>query len=493
MPTDLDELFGTLRGRADAVPLGTAAEARRRGERRTATRAVSAAGAAVLLVGIGMGAATWREQPDTRRSPAAIAPADPLAAVGEPVGFGGTPERSEVSVAAGRAFASWWMTDGTVRVQGVDLHTGRVAWPARTLGRFSDFGGVDAHRAGVLITVTPDRNVPDQQRIHVLDPATGTARWQLSLDTAEQELTRYADRLVITSLRTGATEARDWVTGRVLWDVPGDGAAVTRVLGEASAGDPLRSGGPAADEYTGDRLVQVTAGGKVLTRDVRTGRKLQTVVGAGVTPEDTLLAYQNRLYHAVHTGAAGGPYRIRVVGLEDGTVGMVYHGPTGRVFTSFAACGPDRICVIDNARDSFRFSEIAAIDIRTGQEMWRAAAPPGSATVDFRNDRILVTGDGDGSEGDHSALFDSAGGQLLGPADRHALLFWAGADTLIYLPGLQGHMDRDRIPPNVATIAAQDGSVELRGFAEPTWQCAYTADRLACAGPDVLQIWDLAG
>ncbi|MCA2216700.1 outer membrane protein assembly factor BamB family protein [Jidongwangia harbinensis] len=492
MPTDLDELFGTLRRTADAVPLGTAADARRRGDRRTGTRAATAAAATVLLIGAGVGVTTRHEQPDTRRAPVATAPAAPLAAVGEPVGFGGTPDRSEVSVTPDRAFTGWRTADGTVRVRGIDLTTGRPAWPARTLGTFDDFEGVDAHRAGVLVTVTPDRNAAQRQRIHVLDPETGTTRWQLSLDTAEQELTRYADRLVITSRRTGATRARDWVTGRALWDAPGAGEAVTLVLGEAVAGVPVRSGGPSADEYTGDRLVQVTAGGKVLARDVRTGLRVRTVVGGGVTPEDTLLAYQNRLFHADRTDAVGEPYRVRVTGL-DGGAGMVYRGPSGRSFTSLAACGPDRICVIDNARGSFRFSEIAAIDTRTGLEVWRTAAPPGSSSMDFRNDRLLVTGDGDGSAGDHSALYDPAGRQLLRPADRHALLFWAGADTLIYLPGLQGHMDQRQIPPNVATLAAADGSVRVRGFAEPTWQCAYTAGRLACAGPERLQIWDLSG
>ena len=478
MPADLDDMFTRLGEQADAVPIGTAATARRRGEQRARTRTMVAAAAAVCLAG---GGAAWlirpaTEQPDPH-PPAATKGSGPLPGVGSPIPYGGRPRFAMTAISDGQVFTGWQDEDGTIKVSAADLHTGRQSWPARSPGKFSDFGGILAVPRALLLSVEHNDGTNPDRTMYIYDPATGEKRWELPYDVAD-DLVFQDDVLIHMVAATGLTRAFTWATGEPRWSLVAGADRPIRSLGVHVPGDEDRGGRYGLPiDFEQDHFVQVTKAGKAQTRSVANGEVLATatIPAPAGSSGDTLVAYDNWLYDYELT--ADGSYRIRASRLDvPGASAIVYSGPAGHHFGGMAPCGPQRICVLDGGK-SDETVMLTALDAASRRMLWQVEAPESADTVLSLHGRSLVSGGGE------TALYDKDGKQVF---HSSAMIGWLDAENLFSAPlGEAGPATR---------IAAADGRATTLGEVPALSNfCSWTTERLVCPTETDLRLWSLTG
>ncbi|MEH1129082.1 outer membrane protein assembly factor BamB family protein [Micromonospora sp. CPCC 206061] len=490
MSTDLERMFTALGRDADGIPLGDPSTARHRGERRRRTQLVAAGLATAGALAAGLTGGSWLARDAAGPEPVApppdgpvqLGPARPL---GKEIRYGDQQVRFGLTAIAGnRAYAGWQEEDGTLRVAAADLETGKAAWPARTLGEFDDSNGIIAVPQALLaIGEHNDGTVPDQL-LYVVDPDTGRVRWELPFDMNGDDLLFYDSALVHVT-EAGAISARDWSTGRVVWDEAPPADPPVASLGMYGPADPLpgSSNGAFPAHLSDPRMLQITAGGALVVRDSATGAVRSTRPGVGIGADAHYLAYDGRLFGA-HRGT--GPNRVVVAEVDGGGAARELHkAASGRSYYDLAPCGSDRICLLDGGATEAP-AEIAAVDVASGLEIWRKQAPAGAQRLLPSGARVLVTGSGAQPDEMSSALFDHDGTQLLGEEDRRASLAWVSTGTLLSFGG-----------GKLAGVTAADGSRQelgdspLEGLMTPRF-CSWTERRLACPGSTGFRVWDIA-
>jgi outer membrane protein assembly factor BamB len=480
MPAELDEMFAALGRHADEIPLAPAGAARRRGRRRSRAQALVAAAAAVCLAATGIGAAARHSRQVNRPAPAASSGA--LPEVGTPLDFGAQTTDAMAAIAGGRVFTAWSAADGSTRLAASDLHTGAVVWSIRAPGAPAEtFFHLQALPQALLLTLTrPDGDTESRTR-YAFDPQDGRLRWKLVLAAADGVVVHRAG-LVWVSASTGRTQEVDWATGRERWSLPAGADRPLLTLGMHVPGDDDRAGAaelPAG--FTDDRLVQVTAAGRVRVRDIDTGALRRTVTSAALDPDHTVhtfVAYDGMLYNSERAGANARGYRIRVTDLstDQGRSRVVLTEGVGHSVGGLVPCGSQRVCVADRYPDGR--TTLAAIDARTGRRLWQSPAPDDSGPVGALHGRTLV------SSGKETVLYDADGGQVLHTS--YNSVGWLDADTLLIHPAaVAGPAARfttgDRRITSLGQVPAASGG------------CTWTAERLACPTGASLRIWSLTG
>ncbi|WP_199511850.1 outer membrane protein assembly factor BamB family protein [Nucisporomicrobium flavum] len=461
MPADLDQMFAALGRDADAVPLAAPDAARRRGVQRSRTRVLGAAVALVAVMGASAGISAVRDAP----TPPAVSHGGPLAEVGSPIAYESEARITLSAADADRAYAAWEDHTGGIHVVAAELHTGATAWPERSLGRFAGLGALVAVPQALVVTVEHGGDLTGKRSAYVLDPASGRERWHVA-STAADEFLYTGAGLVTVSGQTGLTQAFDWVTGARLWTAA---PATDRIVRTAAM--------PTPDDF----LVQVTEARQLLVRDLRTGRVLRELEGAP-SPEAYLVASGGTLYSAEND--EGASYVIRATDVtRESPSRTIFTGPEQRRVTSMAMCGPARLCLLDDSDAGGEpflpdgtNTALTALSVPDGRKAWRMAAPHHAQTIEARDGRILVGG----GEGGY-ALHDAQGTRVwrdLAPAG------WLTDDKLITLP----------VDGVLSAVSATDGRARVMGGVpvDPA-TCARTADRLACATPTSLRLWELPG
>lgn len=489
MSTDLDRMFTALGRDADEIPLGAPSTARRRGERRRRTHLVAAGLATACVLAAGMAGGSWLKRDAAGPEPVApppdrpvqLGPARPL---GDEIRYGGQQVRFGLTAIAGnRAYAGWQEEDGTLRVAAADLETGKAAWPARTLGEFDDTNGIIAvPRALLAIGERNDGTVPDQQ-LYVVDPDTGRVRWELPFDINGDDLLFY-DSVLVHVTEAGAISARDWGNGQVVWAEAAPADPPVESLGVYGPADALPgSDAPFPAHLSDPRLLQITAGGALVVRDSATGAVRSTRPGVGIGADSHYLAYDGRLY-ITHRGMD--PNRVVVADVDGaGAARELRKAAPGSNYLDMVPCGTDRICLLEG-KGTDESTEIAAVDVASGREVWRKPAPNGAQQLVPGGARVLVAGMARQPDETSSALFDQDGTQLLGEADQRAALAWVSTGTLLSFGD-----------GKLAAVTAADGSRQelgdspIKDLRTPRF-CSWTERRLVCPGLTGFQVWGIA-
>ena len=477
MAVDLDEMFAALGRHADEIPLAPAGAARRRGRQRTRTRALVAA-AAVCLVAVGVGV-TVNHHRHLNRPDTPVATSGALPEVGSPLDFGGPVTDAIAAIAGGRVFTAWSAADGRTRLAASDLHTGAVLWSVRAPAAPGEtFNHLQALPQAVVLTLArPDGD--DGYTKYAFDPQDGRLRWKLAIGAGD-DVVIHSTGLVRASAGTGRTEAVDWVTGRQRWSVPAGADRPVLTRGMYVPGDDDRAGAAELPTgFTDDRLVQVTATGKVQVRDATTGELRRTVTAAAPDPDygvHTYAAYDGMLYNSERAGADTRGYRIRVTDLrtDQGGSRVVLSEGAGHRMSGLVPCGPQRLCVADSATDGR--TTLAAIDAATGRRLWQATAPDNSGPVGALHGRTLV------SSGQETVLLGSDGAQLFHTS--YASVGWFDAELLLIYPAA--------VAGSVAVLTTANRRITALGdVPAATGGCTWTAERLACPTGTSLRIWSL--
>jgi outer membrane protein assembly factor BamB len=492
MSADLDLLFAAAREYADGVPLPDTAAVRRRGQRRQQTQRTAVVVAVVVAVvaAAGVGAAlTGRRighpRPAVTPTPGHSVNFVPLQPIPDAtVAYPGAGQQGGVfpltAVAGDRAFVGWRQSDGAIRVGGIDLATGRPAWPVHTLGYYGDWNGMFAVPEALIVIGEHDdgRNGPDYT-LFVVDPATGAVRWQREFSINSDGLEPYGSVLVYANGTDGVTSGLDWTTGKAKWSFHSPGGAPEQRI-TVNVGDT--------------RLGEVTADRTLRVYDVTTGALTSTVPDVG-SPADRYLASGGRLY--VASGDRG--YQVRAYDLDHpGAAVQAYSAPPDRRLEAIEPCGPGRVCLLDEVPTAGAgvdsTAEVAAIDVAARKQVWRKPAPGTGALIQL-GDRILATGGRKG--GTQNRLFDPSGRQLLQPEDQQGTALRLSSGSLLVFARQRetaapdgGSLVRDT--PVDGVIATDGSRVPLGRLSAFGFACSATERYLVCPTAQEFRVWRYA-
>ncbi|MEV0898997.1 PQQ-binding-like beta-propeller repeat protein [Actinoplanes sp. NPDC049802] len=491
MPADLDDLFTALGRQADTLPLAGAGHARQRGRRRRARNRAVLAGVAVLAVLTGIGVAVTRDRHAEPILPATTpARVRGLAPAGEPLRLGEGRMWSNARISGNRVIGFSMVGDGGHETVAVDSSTGATLWRLSSTDTF--YRGVAATAEAVILlreldTRSEDVTAPQDRILYFHDPATGTRRWELR-HIDRDRLVLHEKVLVRLIYTTGVTEAYDLATGRRLWSVPAgpdrprlmDGMATENGAHEyGSANTALFD--PSSERafpFTDDRLVQVTAAGRVVIRDIRTGKVRSTVQAwttaldvweqrPGVIGIDSVIAYEGTVYLTAYDDK----------GTQLGTPDRILHRrPASWDWEDFVPCGRRRLCVFEHR--GAREARTVMIDAATGTVLRTTGAVPGDGIASIRTGRLMMSFGGDGG----TALYDPNGQAMYSDNGFGGFVDDGNVITLTQDAG-----DRRYTARGVSTIDYR--KTRLGVLPEISGRCDWDETVLACPAGRELRVW----
>ncbi|WP_018351376.1 PQQ-binding-like beta-propeller repeat protein [Longispora albida] len=458
MSADLDQLFGSLRADSDRIPLPLAAGARARGGRRR-RNSVIASVLAVALVAAGVTSGLLLTGREDVTLPPARVNFVPLEQVGPGVS-GEFPGRTFVwgQAAGGDAYFTWRSeTTGQLMVAGVQLPTGKPAWPARELGKYGDFAGSFLAPGVLGVMGERDDGSPLDRRLHVVDLSTGQERWALDFDINQGgDLTPTTGGLLVTGENGGQLRLLDWASGKALWTMPssqGTVVATTVATAEALDNRPLVLQAP-------DGALSLLTLPDMQPRPL--GQRMQgrlTVIGG-----------------RVYASTEGGP--VTVLDLAGGAPRPFHTPANGARAGMIQPCGPGLVCVQEESRTG---EAMMVLDAATGARKWQVGGDYGrgrGGPVSTVGDRIL------GAEGMYSPsgkLLYRSGQAILSPVGPAAAL-------AIQYPGSPGMGGGDQ-PVQVSGVDASDGHVTPLGTIRAGYGCVADNQYLACPDAAGFKVW----
>jgi outer membrane protein assembly factor BamB len=472
--SNLTSFFAALGALADRTSPGTAEGARRRGERRRHRLIASYAAVAVLVAGVAGGAAWLAPRPapppaDPQPTPTgtfiplrSVAPL-PMEIAGPDPDDGSLP--ASVTVLDGVAYVHAGGNDAPLRVGALNLATGSPVFPTVDLGLWDQGPVIAMDRDGLYVQGDP-RDARSEERMMMLDPATGAVRWEKTFDPFYGAIP--ADGVILLCVSPSTVVGLDWRTGEELWRRPYPGRTVTISGGYTSA--PSLPSRATAGDLRGhlDTRVVIAVGESIDVIDGRSGQSHGTVT----LVDDHRFAGLND-----DTVFAGAGREVWAYPMTGGAPTLAYTAPEGMEAMAMP-CGAGLLCAV-----AFSDTDVSTVvlDRSTYQELF---ASYGTAV----GDRFL-TPDGH--------LLDLTG-QVVGPTgnDDEMVSWWVSTADVLTIDLSE---TTDEYTATVSGVSAQDGRrVELGQFpAGPQpipWihACGIDTHYLVCPAGDGFHAWQFA-
>jgi molecular chaperone HscA len=346
-----------------------------------------------------------------------------LATVGKlPIGGDGYVSDEFTYVVGDRGYIAY-ATGKQLHVAALDMTTAKPLWKGdHAVGDADNWSWLYATPDGVFAGGERYGNSDRSRTVYALDPADGHRRWQVDL-YSDDSLRYYDSVVVVASQHEYAARGYDIATGKVKWkiDYPKTqyGSANAAVFGVATKADlagPARlDGGPAAPDPGDDhRLLLIGADKALRVYDVTTGKATGQRDAVGEA-RDTYLGYAGRLFAV--TG--DDPYRVVAYDLAklDQQPRILYTAADKNrkvVRDGLSPCGDDRVCLLDSVSSDVKTTQVAAVDVGAGKQLWRRPAP-GADTLTPMGDRILTT---NVTGTPASRLYDADSRSVLKPEDQ---------------------------------------------------------------------------
>ncbi|WP_436526981.1 hypothetical protein [Actinoplanes sp. HUAS TT8] len=405
MSTELDDLFTALGRQADAIPIGTAAQARLRGhQRRVRQRAVLASAAAVVLLLTGAGVLSIRQHRQADPILPATTPARirALAQLGEPLPVPAGQNWSAARISGDRVIGL-----ANSEAVAVDTRTGEMLW----LVNGAWIGMIATARTVILLrrddTHPEGGDIKDGEYrvMEFHDAATGAARWELTHNT-DDRLVLHRDALVRLDATTGRTTAYALDSGRVLWSADDDATLISGMRTEADASEDQFGASsvlytPESEKafpFTDDRLISISAGGRVVIRNVLTGKVLSTTQRR--PNPDQMLGYEGTIY----IDELGQGRRV-----VTGPAGALYAPQQPWYWNDYFPCGEKRICLYEyhdlDDNGERQEAHLVMVDATTGKPIRSTPAVPLTGDHSMRLGHILTSS----GAGKGTALYDENG------------------------------------------------------------------------------------
>jgi len=181
-------------------------------------------------------------------------------------------------------------------------------------------------------------------------------------------------------------------------------------------------------------------------------------------------------------------YTIKAYDLgKDGEPVQIFTAPDEkRQIENVAACGEDRLCVLDSASSSdmvLRF-----ISIPDKKQLWQGDARGTNRLIPVGN-TILATATGSSTES--SRLFNDEGAQLLKPEDQNGYGGRVSNGSLLFFAKAPSTIEED---VTLTGVTASSGSRVALGTLSKVegGSCSWNMSKIACVGGGKLQVWSFA-
>nr|BFE63999.1 hypothetical protein GCM10020063_085250 [Dactylosporangium thailandense] len=287
------------------------------------------------------------------------------------------------------------------------------------------------------------------------------------------------------STKAKKTNAYGW-DGANKWTLD-DNARGTSVLGPIVAGDERGPsdlvGAPANRELKSRTQFVTIDDDKINLRDSGSGKVVRSWNDTADSSAGYAM-YDQRLF----VYGTSSKYTIKAYDLtKTGEPEQLYTAPDDkRRIVDVAACGSDRLCVLDSS--SSDDTVLRSISIADKKQVWQGDAKGTSGLVPVGKEILATTPRG---SSETSRLFGEDGGQLLKPEDQEgygvritngSLLFFAKAPSSI----------EDNV--TLTGVTSSSGERVALGTLNKvaSASCSWNVSKIACVGGGKLQVWSFA-
>ncbi|MDQ7910653.1 Hsp70 family protein [Phytohabitans sp. ZYX-F-186] len=317
-------------------------------------------------------------------------------------------------VVGDRGYLAYEQTGQPLTIVAVELATAKELWRVPTTSVSDRWDGISALPGAVVAFQSSSISSTETRDMAVHDPANGKQMWH-RLIGPNDAVYPFKDVLVLVDTGNQRVLGLDLKTGGVRWDRPSPGKeqgltgtavypvqTVEDVSGPASV-----SGRPFAPRTDDDqRFVLIGADRSATVIDASNNRELSKRTNVA-DPSDDAVAYNGRLLVATDEGG----YRLSAYDLDTmGEPVNLYTAPEeSRQLDVLAMCGETRVCLLDSAGVDSKSTEVVAIDLEKGGQLWRAPAPDAGVLVHFGEEVVAQA-----TSGDYPVrIFDPDGNEIL--------------------------------------------------------------------------------
>ncbi|GAA3283961.1 Hsp70 family protein [Dactylosporangium vinaceum] len=294
-----------------------------------------------------------------------------------------------------------------------------------------------------------------------------------------------ADVWIQHSVKTKKTNAYDWA-GKYKWTLDDDKNS-TDLLGPIVTGDqtgPSDLTGAPTNRDLKSRTQFITIDGDTINLRNQSSKIVRSWSNtAGSSAKFAM--YGERLF----VYGSSTKYTVKAYDLsKDGEPEQLFTAPDDkRQIEDVAACGTDRLCVLDS--DSSAGSTILrSISVTDKKQVWQGDAKGTSALIPVGKSILATTPTGSTPS---SRLFGEDGSQVLKPEDQGAFGARVTNGSLLFFAKAPGAYDEDVTLTGV-TVSSGD-RIALGTLPKVAGQsCSWNATKIACVGDGKLQIWAFA-
>ncbi|GAA4730422.1 Hsp70 family protein [Phytohabitans rumicis] len=312
------------------------------------------------------------------------------------------------------AYYAYERKDLRLEIVAVDPPSLKERWRKQTKTTADRWAGITVLPDAVIAYADPTTSEAIKDMI-VLDPETGDEMWKRPYKT-EDRLYFVGDIVVFDDSAQSRLLGLDIETGKVRWEKPnprtGGGDAGTTVyqvqtVEDVSGPSDVR-GTPFAQRLDDDkRIVQIAADRSARVIDATNGNVLKSRNNVADL-DDQVMAYNGWL--VVASDDAGG-YRLSGYDLDSlGDPKSLYTAPDpDRDLDLLAMCGELRLCLLDSGGSGAESTNVVAVDLDKGGQLWRKPAPKAEILIHF-GDQVAVRS----VSGEYrSRILDPSGNELL--------------------------------------------------------------------------------
>ncbi|BCB85581.1 hsp70 family protein [Phytohabitans suffuscus] len=402
----------------------------------------------------------------------------PVAEVGRIPSDDTQPYYVYTDVVGDRGYLAYERSGQPLTVIAVELATAKELWRVQTESTAARWDGISALPNAVV--AFQSSSIPsDQTRdMTVLDPADGGQDWH-RLIGANDSVYAFKDVLVLVDAREQRLLGLDLKTGKTRWERPNPGkaegltgTAVYPVQTVADVSGPANASGrpfaPVADDD--QRLVQIGADRSATVIDATSGRELKKRTNVA-NPSDEVVAYNGRLLVAKDEDG----YRLSGYDLDImGEPVNLYTAPEeSRRLDILAMCGETRACLLDSAGSDSKSTELVAIDLEKGGQLWRKPAPGATLLVHFGEEVVARA-----TSGDYKfRVFDPDGNETL---TREGAVGRVNAGNLLLFNEISSYAD------DYSVAGLHVGSTDVIEMGQlkdvKTESCSWNTTHIVCAG-----------
>jgi molecular chaperone HscA len=318
----------------------------------------------------------------------------------------------------------------------------------------------------------------DVRDMLILDPETGNQLWKRGVH-GDDAVHYFKDVLVLVDREDERLLGLDLRTGVTKWERhnPGkgsgsaDSAVYTALTVEDVTGPASASGQPFAPRRDDDqRIVQIGADRSATVIDATNGEQLRKRTNVA-DPDDDAVAYNGQLLVATQDDG----YRLFAYDLDSmGEATNVYTAPDEqRRLDLLAMCGEKRACLLDSVNSDNKTTEVVAVDLEKGGQLWRSPAPDAELLVHF--DEYVVARNPSGDY--RSRIFNGKGRELL---SREGAVARVNAGNMLLFDEVSD------IPEDYSVAGLNAGSAEPIELGQlkdvRSSSCSWNLTHIVCAG-----------